>query len=250
MSRADRAARWPPRRSPAALGLRDGCRTPAPTTGRPRRPVGHRAVPATSANLGPGFDSFGLALGRATTRSRPAAADGGLPIEVRGVGAGGTRCRGPPTISSSGRSRRVADSPASRCPAVHLRCVNVHPARRRPGLVRGGDRRRPAAGPRAARGRRRPRLSDDDLLALAPRWRAIPTTLPPPCSAASPWPTWTATADRSPSGARCTPTSGRSCSARTQASSTHHARGLLPADRAARRRCGERGQPPGCWCTR
>ncbi|MET0967231.1 MAG: homoserine kinase [Nakamurella sp.] len=44
-------------------------------------------VPATSANLGPGFDSFGLALGRydeATAALQP----DGLLVEVTGVGAG------------------------------------------------------------------------------------------------------------------------------------------------------------------
>jgi homoserine kinase len=43
-------------------------------------------VPATSANLGPGFDSFGLALAHfdEVTASRT---DGGLSVQVRGVGA-------------------------------------------------------------------------------------------------------------------------------------------------------------------
>lgn len=44
-------------------------------------------VPASSANLGPGYDSFGLALGRFDElTARPA--DTGLTISVSGVGAG------------------------------------------------------------------------------------------------------------------------------------------------------------------
>lgn len=42
-------------------------------------------VPATSANLGPGFDSFGLALGLYDF-ARARVTDGGLEIEVSGVG--------------------------------------------------------------------------------------------------------------------------------------------------------------------
>jgi len=51
----------------------------------PREPVTVRA-PATSANLGPGFDSFGLALGlRDTVTAR--ATDSGISVEVTGPGA-------------------------------------------------------------------------------------------------------------------------------------------------------------------
>lgn len=51
----------------------------------PREPV-TVAAPATSANLGPGFDSFGLALGlRDSVTAR--VTDGGISIEVTGAGA-------------------------------------------------------------------------------------------------------------------------------------------------------------------
>ena len=45
-------------------------------------------VPATSANLGPGFDSFGLALARYDEVTAPARIPSGLVVEVTGVGAG------------------------------------------------------------------------------------------------------------------------------------------------------------------
>src|SRR5215210_1623615 len=43
-------------------------------------------VPATSANLGPGFDSLGLALGLRDELTGEVAASG-LEVEVRGAGA-------------------------------------------------------------------------------------------------------------------------------------------------------------------
>lgn len=45
-------------------------------------------VPATSANLGPGFDTLGLALARYDVLELEAAEPGVLEIEVEGVGAG------------------------------------------------------------------------------------------------------------------------------------------------------------------
>src|SRR5690242_20079885 len=44
-------------------------------------------VPATSANLGPGFDAFGLALGR-YDELEVTATGSGLHVEVTGEGAG------------------------------------------------------------------------------------------------------------------------------------------------------------------
>jgi homoserine kinase len=45
------------------------------------------SAPATSANLGPGFDAFGLALGVLTDEVTVAVTDGGLTVEVVGEGA-------------------------------------------------------------------------------------------------------------------------------------------------------------------
>lgn len=48
----------------------------------------HVQVPATSANLGPGFDTFGLALALYDQLEATATADDGVRVDVDGVGAG------------------------------------------------------------------------------------------------------------------------------------------------------------------
>ena len=186
-------------------------------------------VPATSANLGPGFDSFGLALARYDEVSVSRHRDGPLDVRVSGVGAG-RGAAAPPSTSSFGPSAeayRAAGAPAA---GIAPDAASTYPARRRARLVGGRDRRRAAAGPGTARRRRRSAAVRCRRAGAGHRaWRAIPTTLPPLCSAASPWPHRRCTAGRSPSGAMSIPTSGWSCSVPHEASSTHHARGLLPA---------------------
>ncbi|MGZ4598117.1 MAG: homoserine kinase, partial [Actinomycetes bacterium] len=44
-------------------------------------------VPATSANLGPGFDALGLALGWYDDVSARVVAGAGLDVEIEGTGA-------------------------------------------------------------------------------------------------------------------------------------------------------------------
>ncbi|BDZ44226.1 hypothetical protein GCM10025866_01350 [Naasia aerilata] len=81
-------------------------------------PVGRSVtvrVPATSANLGPGFDTLGLALSlydelTVTVREEP-----GATVDVRGIGAG--RCRPTRPTSSSAPSRTRSPRSAGRCPA-------------------------------------------------------------------------------------------------------------------------------------
>ena len=185
-------------------------------------------VPATSANLGPGFDSFGLALARYDEVSA-------VPDRRRAGGAGdrlrGRRgAAGPPSTWSSGRSRRRSRAVGEQLPGLRLTCVNRIPhggglgssaAAIVAGLLLG--RELVVADGGAAAVRRRA------CWRWAPTWKATPTTLPPPCSAASPWPSPTTRAGRWRSAATSTPTCGSSSSARHQASSTHHTRGLLPA---------------------
>lgn len=81
-------------------------------------------VPATSANLGPGFDAFGLALAlRDSLEAR--ISDGGLRIEVTGAGADDV-----PRDESHlvVRSMRVAFAAMDAEPAgLDLRCDNVIP---------------------------------------------------------------------------------------------------------------------------
>lgn len=91
--------------------------------GEPTGPVTVR-VPATSANLGPGYDCFGLALERydeVTAELRPA----GLLVHVEGVGAGEV-----PTDASHLVVRAMAtawQAAGLELPPVWLRCRNAIP---------------------------------------------------------------------------------------------------------------------------
>jgi homoserine kinase len=83
-------------------------------------------VPATSANLGPGFDTLGLALGlhdEVEARVTPA----GLTIEVSGEGAGDVLDAGEKHLVV--RAMRVAfdDLNVAQPPGLALRCVNRIP---------------------------------------------------------------------------------------------------------------------------
>jgi homoserine kinase len=87
----------------------------------PERPVQVR-VPATSANLGPGFDSFGLALGLHDV-VRAQVIDSGLRIAVHGVGE---------ESASQGESHLVVramraafDTLGGQPPGIALRCDNA-----------------------------------------------------------------------------------------------------------------------------
>ena len=115
------------------------------------------SVPATSANLGPGFDCLGLALDH---RDRVTAeVVDGPASEVDGRRAGGRAS----SRSTSGtwcyRSMLAAFErhAASTVPGLRLDCHNVDPARPRTRLVVGGDRRRCLL----ARGAGRRRLAAD-----------------------------------------------------------------------------------------
>jgi homoserine kinase len=82
------------------------------------------SVPATSANLGPGFDSLGLALSL-RDELEAEVTDGGLVVEVEGAGAGGV-----PRDESHlvVRSMRAAfDMMGARPPGLRLSCRNVIP---------------------------------------------------------------------------------------------------------------------------
>ena len=221
------------------------------------------SVPATSANLGPGFDSLGLALDLHDELTAEVI-DDGLVVEVDGEGAGTLAARRDPPGGAGdvGRVRRHGCRSARPPAALPQR----HPARARPRLVVRRDRRRARPGPgaggagrgspttRAGPPRRRPRGPPRQrrpgragrLHHLGSRGGRAGT----------------------PSARPSTRGSGSSSSCPPHALSTELARGLLPARRAARRRRGRRrpGGParrrprlpsPGtCWpppattCTR
>ncbi|HLH20934.1 MAG TPA: homoserine kinase [Chloroflexota bacterium] len=102
----------------------------APTmTQHPARGAQHSfavQVPATSANLGPGFDALGMALGLSNTVYVEPSAE--LSIEVVGEGAG-ELAPGPENLVYRALAR-VAERLGTRPPPVRLRCENGIPLAR------------------------------------------------------------------------------------------------------------------------
>ncbi len=83
-------------------------------------------VPASSANLGPGFDSVGLALGLWDTCVATVADEPGLRIEVHGEGAGEVPLDGTHLVHRTmvRAWRELGVEPPA---GLHLRCVNAVP---------------------------------------------------------------------------------------------------------------------------
>ena len=89
------------------------------------RPTSVRVrVPASSANLGPGFDSLGLALGL-YDEIEACVADDGVVVEVDGVGAGRVPCDDTHLVVRAMRTawNVTGDAP----PGLRLRCRNAVP---------------------------------------------------------------------------------------------------------------------------
>src|SRR5262252_9546123 len=129
----------------------------------PGEPVAVR-VPATSANLGPGYDSLGLAL-RLHDLVRARATGSGLTVEVAGEGAA-TAERGEGNLVV--RAMRAAFDALGEQPAgLLLRCENAIPQ----GFGLGSSAGAIVAGLLAARAlcgeRGTKRLPDDAVLQLA-----------------------------------------------------------------------------------
>src|SRR6266536_1203606 len=137
-------------------------------------PVWVRA-PATSANLGPGFDALGLALARHDEVMAQVVADG-VTVEVTGEGAGDL-----PTDDTHlvVRSMRAAfEELGEQPPGLRLRCLNRIPQAR--GL--GSSSAAIVAGVVAARALvadGTARMSDNDLLRLAGRLEGHPDNVAP-----------------------------------------------------------------------
>ncbi len=149
-------------------------------------------VPATSANLGPGYDSFGLAWGihDEVTATRT---DGDLQVHVVGVGADSL-----PTDASHlvVRAARAAfDAMSEPVPGLALDCVNAIPH----GSGQGSSAAAIVAGILLARALTPggdSRLPDDAVLALATRLEGHPDNVAPAlvggftiawCAADRPW---------------------------------------------------------------
>ena len=113
----------PPPRQPASLATAV-TGTAQPRSGAVGRPAEVRVrVPASSANLGPGFDSLGLALALYDEVDVAVAPDG-LTVEVDGAGAGVPRDERHLVVRALRRAFAVfGDAPSG----LHLRCRNAIP---------------------------------------------------------------------------------------------------------------------------
>jgi homoserine kinase len=180
-------------------------------------------VPATSANLGPGYDCFGLALQRydeASASLHP----GGLLVEVEGVGAGQV-----PTDARHLVVRAMARAWSAvdlELPPVHLSCRNCIPH----GGGQGSSAAAIVAGVLLGRGLLPDpsALGDDDLLQLANEMEGHPDNVAPAFLGGFTL-AWTR-ADSSAAAVRrdVHPDIRAVIFSAAQASSTHHARTLLP----------------------
>ncbi len=185
-------------------------------------------VPATSANLGAGYDCLGVALAL-TDR---------IELEVRGWSRGRIEL----TVEGEGRNELPEDrdnrfvrgleaaltAARGELPAgVGWRIVmhNRDPARPRPRLVRGGDRR-----PGSSRATRcsATRSGSPSCSASRPSWKGIRTTRPRRCSAGSRSAPGPRTARSTRSGSIPRATSGPCCSSRSCACRPTDMRDILP----------------------
>jgi len=134
------------------------------------------SVPATSANLGPGYDALGLALDHRDRVRAEVVAGGGLDITVRGMGAGQLPLDERHLVY---RSMRAAFTEmGARTPGLRLHCDNLVPHAR--GL--GSSSAAIVAGVALARGlvAGGSLLMDDDaLLELAARLEGHPDNVAP-----------------------------------------------------------------------
>ena len=179
-------------------------------------------VPATSANLGPGFDALGLALGLhdvVEARVIPS----GLAIEVSGAGEGTAAAEEGHLVIRAMRTAfaRLGVQP----PGIGLRCVNAIPH----GYGLGSSAAAIVAGLLAARAlaAEGADLTDSDVLRLATRLEGHPDNVAA-CLAGGLTIAWTA--DSGAQAARLAPVPGLApvlCVPEIPLA-TEHARGLLP----------------------
>lgn len=133
-------------------------------------------VPATSANLGPGFDSFGLALARYDEVSGHLR-ETGLLIEVAGVGEGEVPLTHEHLVVRA--VSKAFHAVGENLPGLALNCRNCIPH----GGGLGSSAAAIVAGVLLGRelivGTGGPRLSDDDVLALANEMEGHPDNVAP-----------------------------------------------------------------------
>lgn len=140
----------------------------------------HVRVPATSANLGPGFDTLGLALSVYDELDVTALAPGELEIEVTGTGADDIPRDDSHLIVRT--IRHCFDAVGRTAPGLRIVARNGIPH----GKGMGSSGAAVAAGVLAAKGcwRATSTSTTRRCCGSRPRSRATPTTSPQPCSAA------------------------------------------------------------------
>lgn len=141
-------------------------------------PVGRRVrvhVPATSANLGPGFDSLGLALDLISGLEAEAVDTPGVHVEIEGIGAG--EVAGDETNLIAASLIHVLQAAGVEAPGLRMHAVNRIPH----GRGMGSSGAAIVAGVLAAKGLLSGvvDLSDDDLLALATELEGHPDNVAP-----------------------------------------------------------------------
>ena len=202
-------------------------------------------VPATSANLGPGFDALGLALGL-HDEVEAAVTASGLSIEVSGEGAAEVADAGEKHLVV--RAMRVAfdDLGVDQPPGLALRCVNRIPHGR--GL--GSSAAAIVAGILAARALAGASVAPQDALPLASALEGHPDNVAP-CLFGGLTIAWLADSTATAHAVRLEPLRGDSAGRvhRPGAGLHQGGAGTAARERAARPRGSERG-PRGAACRR
>ncbi|SDP43686.1 homoserine kinase [Nakamurella panacisegetis] len=180
-------------------------------------------VPATSANLGPGYDCFGLAIER-YDEAVASLSPSGLRVDVEGIGAGEVPTDGRHLVV---RAMALAWATAGlELPGVHLRCRNRIPH----GGGQGSSAAAIVAGLLLGRGLlpTGTALTDDDILQLAHRMEGHPDNVAPALLGGFTL-AWTR-ADGTAAAVRreVHPDVRAVVFTASQSSSTHHSRALLP----------------------
>lgn len=132
-------------------------------------------VPATSANLGPGFDAFGLALGVRDVVEVRALGSGDVQVDVTGEGAGSVATDESHLVIRT--LRAALDLVGAPQTGLHLTCANEIPHGRGMGSSAGAV----VAGILAARAliADPSALSDDAVLGLASKFEGHPDNAAP-----------------------------------------------------------------------
>lgn len=82
-------------------------------------------VPATTANLGPGFDALGLALNLWNETEFLSTQDGTVTLEIQGEGVGKLPCDATNAIAQA--ALQVYQLAGKPCDGLHIRCINRVP---------------------------------------------------------------------------------------------------------------------------